>query len=309
MRRLPASADAVAPFRLRDALESVICASAPIAQAKGLTLALELDATLPVAVLGDTTGLRRIVGRFVAHAIERAERGGVRIEASPCAGAAVRVAVRDSDGRADPRAPRAAGSPAATPGRNGGGLALTIYRELAARMGGNVGVRSAPGAGSELWLEVPLPPAVEADVRPPAVSEDEERRVLRGSRVLIAEDNALNMMITATLLERWGVQVGRAVDGAEVIGAAQAAELDSAPFHAVLMDLEMPRLNGYDAARELCRKLGARTPPIIALTAATTAHERDEALRAGMCEFLTKPIDSDRLRSVLARWVGGGRAG
>lgn len=305
MRRLPASADAVAPFRLRDALESVIRASAPVAQAKGLTLALELDATLPVAVLGDTTSLRRIVGRLVAHAIERAERGGVRIEASPRAGAAVRVAVRDSDG-ADSRAPQA---PAATPGRISGGVVLTLCRELAARMGGEVGARSAPGAGSELWLELPLPPAVEADIRAPAVNEDEERRVLRGARVLIAEDNALNMMITVSLLERWGVQVGRAVDGAEVIEAAQAADLDSAPFHAVLMDLEMPRLNGYAAARELCRQLGARTPPIIALTAATTAHERDEALRAGMCEFLTKPIDSDRLRSVLARWVGGGRAG
>ncbi|HEX6016969.1 MAG TPA: response regulator [Burkholderiaceae bacterium] len=308
MRRLPASADAVAPFRLRDALESVIRASAPIAQAKGLMLALELDAALPVAVLGNTTSLRRIVGRFVAHAIEHAERGGVRIEASPRTGAAVRVAVRDSDGHADARAAQAL-STAATAGRNGGGLALTICRELAARMGGEVGVRSAPGAGNELWLELPLPPAVEADVRAPTVSEDDERRVLRGARVLIAEDDAVIMMITATLLERWGVQVGRAVDGAEVIEAAQAAELDSAPFHAVLMDLEMPRLNGYAAARELCRQLGARTPPIIALTAAATAHERDEALRAGMCEFLTKPIDHDRLRSVLARWVGGGRAG
>jgi len=306
MQRLPAS-DAVAPFRLRDALESVIRASAPIAQAKGLRLALELDAALPVAVLGDTTGLRRIVGRFVAHAIEHAERGGVRIEASPRTGAAVRVAVRDGDGHAEARAAQA--SSAATSGGNGGGFALTICRELAARMGGEVGVLGAPGAGSELWLELPLPPAVEADVRAPAVSEDDERRVLRGARVLIAEDNAVNMMVTAALLERWGVQVGRAVDGTEVIEAAQAAELDSAPFHAVLMDLEMPRLNGYDAARELCRQLGARTPPIIALTAATTAHERDEALRAGMCEFLTKPIDHDRLRSVLARWVGGGRAG
>lgn len=312
MQRVPASGDAVAPFRLRDALESVIRTSAPIAQAKGLALALALDAALPVAVLGSTTGLRRVVGRFVAHAIERTERGGVCIEASPRNGAAVRVAVRGSNDQGDACAPQAASqavsSPPATAGGNGG-AAISMCRELAARMGGEVGVGSAPGAGSEYWVELPLPPAAEADIRAPAANADDDRRVLRGARVLIAEDNALNMMITAALLERWGVQVGRAADGAEVIEAAQAAELDGAPFHAVLMDLEMPRLNGYDAARELCRQLGARTPPIIALTAATSHSERSQALHAGMCEFLTKPVDAERLRSVLARWVGGGRAG
>ncbi|KAB2867786.1 MAG: hypothetical protein F9K36_19130, partial [Burkholderiaceae bacterium] len=142
MQRVPASGDAVAPFRLRDALESVIRTSAPIAQAKGLALALALDAALPVAVLGSTTGLRRVVGRFVAHAIERTERGGVCIEASPRNGAAVRVAVRGSNDQGDACAPQAASQAVSAPATVGGngGAAISMCRELAARMGGEVGV-------------------------------------------------------------------------------------------------------------------------------------------------------------------------
>jgi CheY-like chemotaxis protein len=92
-----------------------------------------------------------------------------------------------------------------------------------------------------------------------------------------------------------------------VVEAAEQADRDGAPFAAVLMDLQMPRQSGHAAARALRERLAERAPPIIALTAAALVSERDEALRAGMCEFLTKPVNAERLRSVLAHWVGRAR--
>ena len=121
--------------------------------------------------------------------------------------------------------------------------------------------------------------------------------------MLVAEDNPVNMMITHALLEQWGVHVMQATDGHAVIDAVAQAERDGRAFDAVLMDVQMPRLSGHAAARVLRERFGERAPPIIALTAAALVSERDEALNAGMLDFLTKPIQPERLRSVLARWV------
>ena len=303
-----------ASFRLRDALESLCGANQAVAQAKGLTLQLSVAAALPVAVVGDANRMRQIVGNFVSNAIKFTERGGVRVEVTPQAGSMVRLAVFDTGIGIDAQAQRRLFEPfsqadQSTTRRYGGtGLGLSICRELARLLGGQVGLRSTPKVGSEFWVELPLPAADEADIRTAFAAEADDVRVLQGARVLIGEDNPVNMMIASGLLEQWGVQVGQATDGVAVVDAVQAAELDGTPYHAVLMDLQMPRLSGHAAARELREHLGDRVPPIIALTAAALVSERDEALRAGMCEFLTKPIHAERLRSVLAYWVGRGRA-
>jgi len=301
-----------APFRLRDALESVRCANTPIAQAKGLTLQLDVDPALPTAVLGDAHRLSQILGNFVSNAIKFTERGGVRIEATARA-AAVRCAVHDTGIGIDEPAqhhlfqPFSQADQSTTRRYGGTGLGLSICRELARLMGGQVGLRSTPGVGSEFWVELPLPAADEMQLKAAAAAEADDVAALQGARVLIGEDNAVNMVITSGLLEQWGVQVGQAADGVAVVDAVLAADLDGMPFHAVLMDLQMPRLSGHAAARELRERLGERAPPIIALTAAALVTEREEALRAGMCEFLTKPVNAQRLRSVLAYWVGHGR--
>ena len=123
---------------------------------------------------------------------------------------------------------------------------------------------------------------------------------LQGRRVLMAEDNSVNMMIAVALLEAWGLQVTQASDGFEAMAAVQAAAAEGRPFDAVLMDVQMPRMSGHEATRAL-RAQGC-TVPVIALTAAALVTERDEALRAGMNDFLTKPIDAERLRAALHRW-------
>lgn len=169
-------------------------------------------------------------------------------------------------------------------------------------MGGRIGVDSTPGEGSCFWVELPLPAAPAA--MPAAADGEAAADSLAGARVLVAEDNAVNMMITVAFLEMWGVAVSQVSDGAAARDAVLAADRAGRPFDAVLMDVQMPVLGGREAARELKAQLGARMPPVIALTAAALVGERDQALRAGMCDFVTKPVDPARMRQALARWVG-----
>jgi CheY-like chemotaxis protein len=285
-----------------------------VAQAKGLAMALEIDPSLPTAVRGDPTRIRQIVGNFVSNAIKFTERGSVHIRAVRRDDNIVRLAVSDSGIGIDADIQRRLFEPfsqadESTTRRYGGtGLGLSICRELARLMGGQVGLRSTPGAGSEFWADLPLAAADAADTRAAPGVEADDLRVLHGARVLVAEDNAVNMLITVAMLEQWGVQVVQAEDGATVVEAVQRAEAQGQPIDVVLMDVHMPHLSGHAAARSLRERLRERTPPIIALTAAALVSERDEALRSGMCEFLTKPIHVERLRNVLAHWVSRARA-
>jgi CheY-like chemotaxis protein len=105
------------------------------------------------------------------------------------------------------------------------------------------------------------------------------------------------------MLEQWGVGVEQAIDGPQAVAAVARAAAQGQGFDAVLMDVQMPQMSGYEATRLLRREQGDRLP-IIALTAAALVSEREEALAAGMNDFLTKPIDPDRLRATLAKWVG-----
>ena len=166
-------------------------------------------------------------------------------------------------------------------------------------MGGEVGVTSLPGQGSCFWAELPLPVGHPEDLD--TGSSGYGIDPISGSRVLMVEDNAVNMMIAVALLEQWGVDVAQAGDGYEAIEAVDHAQASGRPFDVVLMDVQMPGMSGHEATRLLRRKYPADRLPIIALTAAALVSERDQALAAGMNDFLTKPIDSNRLRNTLAR--------
>jgi CheY-like chemotaxis protein len=112
------------------------------------------------------------------------------------------------------------------------------------------------------------------------------------------------MMIAVAQLEQWGLRVSQALDGHQAIAAVQAAADAGAPFDAVLMDVQMPVMGGHQATRELRKRFTSAELPIVALTAAALVSERDEALAAGMNDFLTKPVDAPRLRQTLARLIG-----
>jgi PAS domain S-box-containing protein len=294
-------------FDLRAVLVAVHHAYQPLAQAHLLSLHLHLAETLPHTVRGDPVRLRQILSNYITNAVKFTAHGEVRIEATPVGGEHIRFTVIDTGPGIDAATQARLFQPftqadASTTRRYGGtGLGLSICKELAELMGGQVGVRSEPGLGSHFWVELPLPQA-QAELAP-AETQAHDMARLSGRRVLLVEDNPVNMMIGVAMLEQWGVEVVQASDGAEAVKAVAQAASQHRPFDAVLMDVHMPRLSGHEAARQIRQQHSAQALPIIALTAAALVSEREEALAAGMNDFLTKPIDASRLRQALARVV------
>ena len=295
------------PFGLRDTLQAVHHAYQSIADVKGLTLALSVADAVPDTVRGDPVRVRQILSNFITNALKFTERGQVSIEAATTAQGWLRLAVVDTGPGVEPATqtrlftPFSQGDSSTTRRYGGTGLGLSICRELARLMGGEVGLDSTPGQGSTFWAELPLPAAEPALASANTEASDIER--LFGARVLMVEDNPVNMMIVVAMLERWGVRVAQAHDGRMAVEAVHQAEGQGEPFDAVLMDVQMPVMSGHEAARELRRHYAAQRLPILALTAAALVSERDDALRAGMNDFLTKPIDAPKLRQTLARHV------
>jgi CheY-like chemotaxis protein len=168
-------------------------------------------------------------------------------------------------------------------------------------MGGEIGLQSAPGEGSTFWVELPLP-QVQAESAPRATVGGDDAP-LAGRRVLIVEDNPVNLLIAEAFVGGWGAQVVTAGDGRQAIDAVEAAAAAGTPFDAVLMDMHMPVMSGYDAVRELRTRWPPAALPVIALTAAALTAERERVLELGANDFLSKPIDAVLLLQGLQRWI------
>jgi PAS domain S-box-containing protein len=294
-------------FRPADLLEGLRQDVAAIAEARGLALRAEVDPALPPALRGDVLRLRQILGNFLSNALKFTDRGGVRLRALPLPDGRVRFEVEDTgpgigaDVQARLFQPFTQADESITRRYGGTGLGLSICRELALLMGGSVGVDSTPGHGSRFHADLPLAAADPAALSPPPPPAADAVHPLEGLHVLVAEDNPVNMMIVVAVLEQWGARVRQAVDGAEAVRAVEAAEQDGDPVDVVLMDVQMPVMSGYDATRTLRRTRDAARLPVIALTAAVLAGEREAGVAAGMTDFLTKPLDLPALRAALQR--------
>ena len=275
-----------------------------LARAKGLAFRLDIGAGVPHWVSGDPVRLRQILGNYASNALKFTDRGLIEVTVSTLPGDRVLLEVGDTGpGVAPPLLPRlfqpfSQADNSTTRQYGGTGLGLNICRQLAELMGGSVGVDSTPGDGSRFWAELPLrcakPPNEQAGGR------DLTLNALRGARVLLAEDNPVNVLVAEALLEQWGAEVTVAGNGA---AAVEAVQREAGAFDAVLMDLQMPVMGGVDATIAIRRHHDATTLPIIALTADVLVSEREAALRHGMNDFLSKPIDAEHLGHVLARWV------
>ncbi|MDX2171075.1 MAG: ATP-binding protein [Deltaproteobacteria bacterium] len=294
-----------APFALRALCGDALRLLQPRAQAKRLGLELAVGAAVPDALLGDAGRLRQVLLNLIGNAVKFTERGGVTVTvAADEAGAgavALHVAVRDTGIGIDAAQQRVIFAPfeqadASTTRRYGGtGLGLSIARQLVAMMGGSLTVESAAGRGSTFHLRVQLaralaPPAARAAAPRPGAPT-------RALRVLLAEDNAVNQRLAVRLLEHAGHQV--TVVGT---GAAACAALATARFDVVLMDVQMPEMDGLTATARIRAREAAGAPavPIIAMTAHAMAGDRERCLAAGMDGYVSKPIAAAQLYDAIA---------
>jgi len=296
-------------FDLAALLDDELALFRATATAAGTTLEGEFDPALPKRVNGDPTRLRQVLTNLLNNALKFTERGGqVRLSAWRLDGDAVshRLAfeVRDNGIGISKAAQRRLFEPftqadESTTRRFGGtGLGLAISKELVTLMGGELSVESAPGAGSTFRIELTLgaaQTAQDASAPGPAMGADDGR--LAGLHLLVAEDNPVNLQVVVAMLEGLGARVDCAFDGAQAV-----AQCRNGHFDALLLDIQMPGMDGYEAARRI-RAEGARRLPIIAVTANAMATDRDLALAAGMNDHLPKPLTRDALAAMVLKWT------
>ncbi|HEY2155461.1 MAG TPA: PAS domain S-box protein, partial [Isosphaeraceae bacterium] len=298
----------------------VVASMRPRADAKGLTLALESDPDVPTTIQTDAVRLRQILINLLSNAIKFTHSGGIQLQIRPDRGSeaapTLQFAVIDTGiGMSETDVRRLFepfySSDAGTAAESGAGLGLAISRRLANLIGGVIDVRSRSGEGSRFTLTLPAgamgpsdPPSSEA--APPVESDSgvssPPPRLAIGGRVLLAEDNEAIRHFLALRLQQRGTEVAVASNGREAVDLALAAQEAGRPFDWILMDVQMPVLDGYEATRELRDRDYRR--PIIALTAYATEENREECLGFGCDDHLTKPVDWDRLVSVLAAHRG-----
>jgi signal transduction histidine kinase/ActR/RegA family two-component response regulator len=295
-------------FELRRVVRE--CCELMSAQAadKGLSLVVELPDSLPQRVIGDALRLQQVLRNLLGNALKFTQHGGIIVSVRHATRAGeLRFAVRDSGIGIEPEARQRLFKPFeqadnSTSRQYGGtGLGLSISRELVQLMGGSIGVDSTPGVGSEFHFTVPLP--VErrgADASACAAEQVAEAALDGVPRVLLVEDNEVNVLYAEAVLKDMGVVVSVARDGAQALAAVQSERFDL-----VLMDCNMPGMDGLSATprlREIERRLGRRRTPVIAFSANVMADERSAFAAAGMDDFIAKPYRGEELRRMVERW-------
>ncbi len=293
-----------APFEAGALAASAIEVARVLPQAAGLTFRTDIDPVLPSALVGDGGRVRRILVNLLDNAVKHTAEGTVTIRArSRPAEAAetltLRVEVEDTGAGFPPAETERLFQPfeRGAPDRAraaGLGLGLAICRNLVDLMSGTIGADSTPGAGSRFWFEIP----VRVPAPPPALPQASDAR--RPLKVLVAEDVEANRAVMAAMPEKLRHEADFAEDGAEAVEAAGKGDYD-----VILMDIQMPNMDGLEATRSI-RGFGGRfeSIPIIAVSAFSLPADRDAAFRAGASGFLTKPVRrsalDDALRSLTA---------
>ena len=289
------------PFTLPPLLTQLETLLRAPAEAKGLRWVIPDPPPATGTLMGDPLHLEQVLSHLIGNAIQFTGHGTVElgIEAWPETPRRVRLRfeVRDTGQGIAPELleelfqPFRQGDASLTRAHGGIGLGLVISRRLVELMGGELGVISREGQGSTFWLEIPFDQAIE-DQQIPAAPEP----ALKGLRVLAVDDNRLNRLVVERVLQLEGAWVTLAVDGQQALQLLRTAPQ---PFDVVLMDVQMPVMDGLTATREIRQDPGLAGLPVVALTAGVLPEEREAALNAGMNDFLAKPLDPKRLASVL----------
>ncbi len=308
-------------FNFRQIVDGVAQLMRAQATPKGLRIHTRLSTEIPPFVCGDAHRLRQILTNLTSNAIKFTDQGSVTIEAVPepqsvgeiTAAIKVRFTITDTGIGIRPDQVTALFSPfvqadASTTRKYGGtGLGLAICKELAGMMGGTVGVQSQEGKGSAFWFTAVFGAGDAVIPRQPSVSGTGTDRAADSSsaiahrnnnwQILVAEDNAVNRQVALAQLAKLGYSAMAVNDGAEAIKA-----LEHGHYDLILMDCEMPVMDGFEATSQI-RKSHQSEIPIIAVTANAMESDRDRCLAEGMNDYLAKPMGLSELRDLLTKWL------
>jgi CheY-like chemotaxis protein len=277
------------------AIEEVMALLTVKAKDKGIDLILRYAPDGARYVMGDSGRIRQVLTNLIGNAVKFTQAGQVSIGVW-WEETRVRISVEDT-GVGIPEDKLACifekftQADSSTTRRFGGtGLGLAISKQLVELMGGEIGVQSRPGKGSTFSFALPM--ALAGQHKADAVS------TLQG-RVLLAEDNAINSRVATRMLEKLGFRVDVAVNGKEAVDM-----LEMLPYDLILMDCQMPTMDGYEATQEIRRCQGERgRVPIIAVTANSMEGDKERCLQAGMDDYIAKPIKAELLREIVLRWA------
>jgi signal transduction histidine kinase/HPt (histidine-containing phosphotransfer) domain-containing protein/BarA-like signal transduction histidine kinase len=302
-----------ADLALREVFDSIAALQTDSARKKGLRLGFEIDPALSRPMRGDALRLRQVLLNYVGNAIKFSEAGDITVRAIGLqrseAGMLLRFEVQDAGiGMSEAQAGHLFESfqqaDASTTRRYGGtGLGLAICKQLATLMGGEVGVLSQPGKGSLFWftaqvgwVATPAAGAAPAGCAAPAPEFDAAR--LHDSAILVVDDNPFNQQVASELLAARGARVTVANNGQEALDL-----LHQRAFDCVLMDVQMPVMDGLQATRHIRATVSLAATRVIAMTANARQEDRQKCLEAGMDDFITKPLQPDKLYAMVARWL------
>ena len=296
------------PFSLRTMMANVMSQVTAQADRKGLQVDMEIGPEIPDRLLGDALRLSQCLINYGTNAVKFTFRGGITVrvglEQKIGSGFLTRFEVNDTGIGIDPAVvPRLFSTfeqadPTITRRFGGTGLGLALTRELSTLMGGGVGVTSTPGPGSVFWftaLVQPAPDNADATITGPTSGPAAD---FGGVRVLVAEDVALNRCVLRDMLDHFGVTADMAENGAAAVTMAAALAYDL-----ILMDMQMPVLDGLSASIAIRKLPGHARTPIIALTANASNEDRNRCQASGMDDFVGKPVHADLLRAVMSKWL------